>query len=173
MQEVSSVLIVDDDAMLLDMLRSGLSLEGYNCESTTSPTFAIELIDKILFDLLITDIGMPEMNGLELTKKAKGLRPNIKTIIMTGLIDNFSWDDVMEAGASDFIKKPFTIKELIARIKQIKMYEELQKREQELAKRMNELEEFYDMAVGRELRMKQLKEEIVELKEELEEYKKS
>lgn len=167
-----SVLIVDDDAMLLDMLRNGLSLEDYHCEIAASAIFALELIDETLFDLMVTDIDMPEMNGLELTKKAKRLRPDIKVIIMTGLIDKFSWDEVMEAGASDFIKKPFTVKELIARIKQIKMHEELQKREQELKKKVKELEEFYDMAVGRELRMKELKEEIEELKKELERYTK-
>ena len=167
-----SILIVDDDAMLLDMLRNALSLEGYQCETTVSAMFALELIDETPFDLMITDIDMPEMNGLELTKKAKRLRPDMKIIIMTGLIDKFSWDEVIEAGASDFIKKPFTVKELIARIKQVKMYEELQKREQELKKKVKELQEFYDVAVGRELRMKELKEEIKELKEELGRYRK-
>jgi DNA-binding NtrC family response regulator len=167
-----SILIVDDDAMLLDMLRNGLLLEGYHCETTASPMFALELIDETPFDLMITDIDMPEMNGLELTKKAKRLRPDMKIIIMTGLIDKFSWDEAIGAGASDFVKKPFTLKELIARIKQVKMCEELKKHEQELKKKVKELEEFYNIAVGRELRMKELKEEIEELKEELERYKK-
>ena len=54
---------------------------------------------------------------------------------------------------------------------QIRIQEELQKREKELKKKVKELEEFYDMAVGRELRMKELKEEIEELREELKKYK--
>jgi len=156
---------------MLDMLRNALSSEGYHCETAASPMFAFELIDETPFDLMITDIDMPEMNGLELTKKAKRLRPDMKIIIMTGLIDKFSWDEAIGAGASDFVKKPFTLKELIARIKQVKMCEELKKREQELKKKVKELEEFYDMAVGRELRMKELKEEIEELKEASERYK--
>jgi DNA-binding NtrC family response regulator len=167
-----SILIVDDNAMLLSMVRDGLSAEGYSCETAASAKFALELIQKTQFDLMVTDIDMPEMNGLELTKRAKRIRPDIKIIIMTGLIDKFSWDEAIEAGALDFIKKPFTVKELIARMKQVKMHEELQKSEKELKKKVKELEEFYEMAVGRELRMKELKEEIEELKVELEKYKK-
>jgi DNA-binding NtrC family response regulator len=167
-----SILIVDDNAMLFPMLRDGLSAEGYSCETAVSAMAALELIKETPFDLMIADIDMPEMNGLELTKKAKRIRPDIKIIIMTGLIDKFSWDDAIEAGALDFIKKPFTVKELIARMKQVKMHEELQKREKELKKKVKELEEFYTIAVGRELRMKELKEEIEELKKELEKYKK-
>jgi len=106
------------------------------------------------------------MNGLELTKKVKRLKPKMEIIIMTGLIDDFSYDTAIDAGASDFIKKPFSLKELTARINHIKMQEELKRR-------LKELEEFYDIAVGRELRIKQLTEEIEQLKEELERSKKT
>jgi YesN/AraC family two-component response regulator len=52
---------------------------------------------------MITDIDMPEMNGLELVRRIKRLKPDIKAIVMTGLVNDFSWDEAMEAGASDFI----------------------------------------------------------------------
>lgn len=164
MRERSSVIIVDDDKILLQMLQSGLSMDGYHCETASSAMSALELINRNSFDIMITDINMPEMNGLELTKKVKRLKPEMEIIIMTGLIDNFSYDTAIDAGASDFIKKPFSLKEVIAKIKHIKIQEELKRRSKEL-------EEFYDIAVGRELRVKQLTEEIEQLKEELERYK--
>jgi DNA-binding NtrC family response regulator len=168
----NSVIIVDDDVMLLDMLKDGLSSEGYYCEITINAKSALELINKTLFDIMIIDIDLPDMNGFELTKKAKRLKPDITVIIMTGFIKDFSYDEAIEIGATDFIKKPFTLKELIIRIKQVKMQEYLHKREEELSKKVKELEDFYNIAVGRELRMIELKKEIESIKEELEKYKK-
>ena len=136
-------------------------MDGYHCETASSAMSALELINRNSFDIMITDINMPEMNGLELTKKVKRLKPKMEIIIMTRLTDNFSYDIAIGAGASDFIKKPFSLKELTARINHIKMQEELKRR-------LKELEQFYDIAVGRELRIKQLTEEIEQLKEELE-----
>jgi DNA-binding NtrC family response regulator len=168
MAERGAVLIVDDDVSLLDSFKSRLELEGYYCETTTSAISALELMNnKNLFDLMITDIDMPEMSGLELTKKAKRLNHDMKIIMITGLIDNFSYDSVIEAGASDFIKKPFTLKELIARIKQVTIQNDLEKSKEELQKRVTELEDFYSMAIARELKMIELKQEIKGLKEEL------
>jgi len=169
--ERDSVLIVDDDIRLLDVFRSGLKLEGYPCETAASAVSALELINKFLFDIMIIDIELPDINGMELTRKVKRLKPDMVVIIITAFIEDFDYDKAIEAGASDFIKKPFTLKELIARIKQIKIQEELYRREKELKKKVKELEEFYDMAVGRELRMKELKEEMEDLKEEKERLK--
>ena len=166
-----SVLIVDDDTTLLDVFKSDLKLEGYPCETATSAMSALELINKSLFDIMIIDIELPDINGMELTRKVKRLKPDMVVIIITGFIEDFDYDEAIEAGASDFIKKPFTLKELIVRMKQIRLQEELYRREKELKKKVKELEEFYDMAVGRELRMKELKEEIESLKEELEKSK--
>jgi len=162
-----SVLIVDDDAKLLDVFRSGLKLEDHPCETAASAASALELINKSLFDIMIIDIGLPDMNGLELTRIVKRFKPDMVVVIITAFIEDFDYDEAIDAGASDFIKKPFTLKELMVRIKQIKIQQELYRREKELKKNVKELEEFYDMAVGRELRMKELKEEMEDLKEEL------
>jgi DNA-binding NtrC family response regulator len=171
--ERASLLVVDDDARLLDILKIGLQWEGYDCETVTNAASALEVIYENPYDIMITDVDMPDMNGLELTKKAKRIKPDVKVVIMTGFIDKISYDKAIEAGASDFIKKPFSLKELTIRIKHIKMQEELHGSRKELEKRVKELEEFYDMAVGRELRMVDLKNEIENLTKELEQYKKS
>jgi len=120
-----SILIVDDDAVIMKFMKIVLEMEGYECETAISSQAALERVQSTPFDIMITDIVMPGMNGLELTGKAKGIRPNMAVIITTGFVDNFSYDKAIEAGASDFIKKPFTEKELIARIKHVKMQQEI------------------------------------------------
>jgi len=161
------ILVVDDDEALLEILQKGLSLHGYSCEATKRAASALELIEKDSFDIMIADIIMPDMNGLELTERVKRIRPEMIIVVITGHIEDFPYDRAIEAGASDFIKKPFTIKELLARIRYVKMQDELLMRERELKRRVQELEEFYDIAVGRELRMIELKKEIESLKKKL------
>ena len=119
------ILVVDDDISLLDTLNKGLSLRGYQCKTAMSATIALELLNKDLFDTMIIDIVLPDMSGFEITTKAKKIRPDMTIIIMTGYIDEFSYEDAIESGASDFIKKPFSVKELIARIEHAKMHKKL------------------------------------------------
>jgi diguanylate cyclase (GGDEF)-like protein len=122
---MNSVLIVDDDESLLEMFQTALSLEGYNCEKAATVEEALELITDNQFDILIADIKMPGMTGLELTERAKKIRPEMAVIIMTAYIEEFSYDGAIEVGASDFIKKPFTVRELVARIQHVKLQERL------------------------------------------------
>ena len=119
------VLIVDDDENLLKFIRAALESEGYQCETVMNPLSALEFISKGSFDIMITDIVLPMMSGLELTKKAKNVKPHMAIIIATGFIDAFSYDEAIEAGASDFLKKPFTVKELTARARHVKIVEEM------------------------------------------------
>lgn len=123
MTEGSSIIIVDDDVIILTMLKENLSRDGYRCETANSAEAALELVKESSFDIMLTDITLPGMKGFELTERAKGLRPDMAVIIMTGFVDDFSYDSAIEAGASDFIKKPFTIKELRARMEHVKIHE--------------------------------------------------
>jgi diguanylate cyclase (GGDEF)-like protein len=125
LEKKDSILIIDDDAVILKFMKIVLEMEGYECETAISSQAALERVQSTPFDIMITDIVMPGMNGLELTGKAKDIRPNMAVIIATGFVDNFSYDKAIETGASDFIKKPFTEKELIARIKHVKMQQEI------------------------------------------------
>jgi PleD family two-component response regulator len=120
-----SILIVDDDILLLDTINSGLSLRGYQSKTATNGSSALELLKTNLFDVMAIDIVLPDINGFELTAKAKKIKPDTAIIIMTGHINKFSYYDAIESGASDFIRKPFSLKELIARIEHAKRYERL------------------------------------------------
>jgi len=125
MDERNSVIIVDDDERLLEIFKTALSLEGYQCETASSAESALELINKTSFDIMLTDIRMPGIEGFELTHKAKKIIPDMAVIIMTAYAEEFSYDNAMEAGASDFIKKPFTLNELMARIQHVKLQEKV------------------------------------------------
>ena len=120
-----TILIVDDDPTLLYTLKNGLSLKGYHCNIAPNANSAIELIKKTSFDIVIIDIVIPDMDGLKLAENIKSLRPSCVIIIMTGYIEDFSYNNAIEVGASDFIKKPFTLKELIARIEHAKRHKEM------------------------------------------------
>jgi diguanylate cyclase (GGDEF)-like protein len=125
MKEKRSVIIIDDDESLLKLFKTELLSQGYTCKTATSGESALKLINKTSFDIMISDIIMPGMDGFELTEKAKKLRPDMLVIIMTGYTEDFSFDRAIEAGASDFIKKPFTLHELTIRIQLVKMQEKL------------------------------------------------
>jgi diguanylate cyclase (GGDEF)-like protein len=125
MDERTSVIIVDDDERLSEIFKTALSLEGYQCETASSAESALELINKTSFDIMLTDIRMPGIEGFELTHKAKKIIPDMAVIIMTAYAEEFSYDNAIAAGASDFIKKPFTLNELMARIQHVKLQEKV------------------------------------------------
>jgi len=100
-------------------------LQGYSCETARDAETALNLVDKTPFDILVTDIVFPGMKGIELIEKARRLRPDMVTIIMTGFINKYTYDSAIEVGALDLIKKPFTLKELIARIEHAKTLKHL------------------------------------------------
>jgi len=120
-----SVLIVDDETAILEILHETLSLEGYRCNKAASGDVAIAMLKTRMFDIMITDIVMPGIGGLELTEQAKKLNPAMPVIVMTGFIDEFTYDKAIESGAADFIKKPFTAAELLMRIKHVMQQEKL------------------------------------------------
>jgi diguanylate cyclase (GGDEF)-like protein len=119
------ILIVDDDMLLLDTIKSGLSLRGYQCKTAVSGDIALELLSRDLFDVMVIDVVLPDIEGFELTAKVRRIKPDMAIILMTGFIDEFSYEDAIKAGASDFIKKPFSMTELIARIEHAKRHERL------------------------------------------------
>jgi len=120
-----SVVLVDDDETLLDVIQKALGMTMYGCETFTNADDALRHLAKKPCDMLITDIVMQGMEGLELTRRVKRMRPETIVIVMTGFSNDFSYEQVIEAGASDFIKKPFSVHELLVRIKHVIKQEKL------------------------------------------------
>jgi len=125
MSQKTFIMIVDDDVSVLDILRQSLSMEGYTCEAFTRGEDALESLERMPAEVLLTDIVMPGMRGLELVSRAKRLRPEMTSIVMTGFVEEFSYDEAIRLGAADFIKKPFTVQELLIRIKHAKLQDHL------------------------------------------------
>jgi len=120
-----TIMVVDDDVAIIDILRQSLVMEGYSCDAYTRAEDAIESLQRLPVDILLTDIVMPGIRGLELVARAKRLHPGLTVIVMTGFVEEFSYDEAVRAGSADFIKKPFTIQELVVRIKHAKLQEHL------------------------------------------------
>ena len=125
MENKTQFIVVDDDETLLDVLKRFLTIQGHDCEVFSSAEAALDHIANKPCDILITDIILPGMKGLQLTKEVRQSRPDTNVIVMTGFIDDFSYDQAIEAGASDFIKKPFTMHEMMLRIRHVHLQERL------------------------------------------------
>jgi len=109
------VLIVDDEKSVSNLMVSIFFKYGHSCETAKDGIEALEKIKKNSFDSAVIDIVMPLMDGITLTRELVNLYPNLPVMIMTGYADEHSAESAIAAGAQEFIKKPFSIKEFILR----------------------------------------------------------
>jgi response regulator RpfG family c-di-GMP phosphodiesterase len=116
--EPARILIVDDDPDIRDIFKEGIQYGGYACVTANSACAALDILQRQRVDVVVSDINMPEMNGLELIKIIKQ-RHDCDVIIMTGFIEDFTYEEIIGRGASDFIQKPVRISEFIARLKRV------------------------------------------------------
>ena len=114
-----NLLIVDDEIEVGKTVCDLLSHLGFDTQLVTSGKNALKEIRNGEYTFLVTDINMPELNGLELIRIVKGENPDINIIALTGYDKDYSYMDVINAGASDFITKPCKIDEIEAKIKRI------------------------------------------------------
>ena len=112
------ILVVEDEKSIRDVIQETLSNEGYLCASTEDGEKALKVLVKHDADVVITDIMMPNLDGLELTKIVKE-KYNSDVIIMTGFVKDYSYENIIEIGASDFIQKPVSMNELVIRVKRV------------------------------------------------------
>lgn len=114
-----TMLIVDDEVEVGKVVKSLLRSLGFNADFVESANSAMEQLRNGDYSFLITDINMPDINGIELIKMVSGENPEISIIAMTGYDKDYTYMDVINAGASDFIAKPFKIDEIEAKITRI------------------------------------------------------
>ncbi|MBU0729670.1 MAG: response regulator [Proteobacteria bacterium] len=170
MDQAVKVLIVDDDKTILKMLQQVFKNTDQQCSTALSGDEALKLLKTDpTFDLVLTDISMPGMDGIELTRKITKKYPEIPIIVMTGFTEDYTFDKVIEAGAADFIKKPFTIKEVMSRIARVQRDSEILK---EIRKKEHKLEKMgTEMISGIEgesrTRLQELQDEITTLRKQL------
>lgn len=110
------VLIVDDDTMILQLLRSGLQPRGYHVDVASGGKQGLEKLDATMYDVLLVDLSMPEVDGFQVMKHALKNGRARAVIVITGQATMAAAIDSMRAGAVDFIPKPFEAAAVIAAI---------------------------------------------------------
>lgn len=112
------ILVVDDEPSILKLIAARLGKEGFLCSIAENAFDALMIVTESDVDIVITDINMPGMNGLELTSKLVETH-DIDVIVMTGYVASYGFDDVIKVGAKDFVKKPVSLNELLARLSRV------------------------------------------------------
>lgn len=175
---LGNVLIVDDEADVVGVLQSFLEEKGYDVSGTYSARKAVELLQTRKFDVLITDLVMPGMRGVDLLKIGLRKDPDLIGIIMTGYGSIESALDAMRAGAFDYILKPFRFEMLVPILSRAMRMRTLARSErkyralaEELTFMVNSQREIKLKEGSNDLAMLELREEIERLRGELAIYK--
>ncbi len=115
------VLVVDDEQAIRDVFHAYIDhAPGYECYKAGTGLEAIEVMKKHPIDVVITDINMPDMDGIQLLKEIRSHKQyNADMIIITGFGDDYSYENIIDMGARDFIKKPVPLNELMVRLKRV------------------------------------------------------
>lgn len=114
--EKKNILVVDDEAVIREGLRRILEGEGFQIETFATGRLAIERMQEQDFALVITDLKMPGMSGMEVLKSIKILQPEVPVIIITGYSTVDTAVETMKSGAVDYIAKPFTPEQIIEKV---------------------------------------------------------
>ncbi|MGE3263543.1 MAG: sigma-54-dependent transcriptional regulator [Bacteriovoracia bacterium] len=110
--EAKNILVVDDEASIREFLEIMLKREGYKVDVVGSAKEALAAIEKKRYSAIVTDISMPEMNGIELLTKVKQVQHELAVVIMTAHGSAESAVEAMKLGADDYLTKPFQIEEM-------------------------------------------------------------
>ncbi len=133
-----AILIVDDDIAIKESVEEYLKILSYDVKTAPNAKEALIILETFEADMVLTDIMMQGMDGLELTKKIKA-KFDIDVMVMTGYSADYSYEEAVKAGASDFIFKPFRFEELDLRIKRVLRESEFKKERALLLKEMEQL----------------------------------
>ena len=107
---MDKILIVDDEVTVCDLLKDFLVLKGYDVYTASDSYTAINKVIKICPDLVLLDIVMPNISGIQLLKEIKKLNPKTKVIMITAVPDQGIITESIDLGAHDYIRKPMDLK---------------------------------------------------------------
>ncbi|MBD3233502.1 MAG: response regulator [candidate division Zixibacteria bacterium] len=114
-----TVLIVDDEQFIVEILETTLMREGFTTLSANNGLQALNVLEKERVDAIISDILMPEMNGMELLANVKDKYPSVPVLIITGFSNKYSKDNILAEGADGYITKPFKNIEIVNKVKSL------------------------------------------------------
>ena len=113
------LLLVEDDTLLGDGIKNGLSEFGYTIDWMTDGQMALHAIQNEHFDAVILDLGLPKKSGLEVLKAAREMRINTPFLVLTARDTTPDKIKGLDAGADDYVAKPFDLDELAARVRAV------------------------------------------------------
>ena len=108
----ASILVVDDEPVVQDTVKWLLHTQGYEVTTAGNGEEALTRIAQEEFDLLLSDIKMPGLNGLDVLERSRVLKPRLAVILMTGYATLDTAIEALRRGASDYLRKPFELKDL-------------------------------------------------------------
>ncbi len=111
------VLVVDDEPAILRFLRTGLSAQGFIVSEAEAGSVAMDCVRREAADLVVLDLGLPDMDGLDVIRQVRDAGSAIPIIVLSSRDDERSKVAALDLGADDFVTKPFGIDELFARIR--------------------------------------------------------
>jgi two-component system KDP operon response regulator KdpE len=111
------VLVVDDEPAILRFLRAGLTTQGYVVSEAENGRMALDLVRRKAADLVVLDLGLPDIDGLEVVKQLREAGETLPIIILSSRSNEGAKVEALDLGADDYVTKPFGIDELLARIR--------------------------------------------------------
>lgn len=112
MSDAERILVVDDDSSCRDVVRESLQALGYRCEAAADGAEALARLRDLPFDLVLSDIDMPCLDGVSLLREIKSLDPDTEVVLLTGLHDLEVALRSMRLGATDYLTKPFRLEQV-------------------------------------------------------------
>lgn len=116
---MAKILIVDDEPRIRELIRENLQYSGYTCEEAGDGSAALSLLTGGGYDLVILDLMMPFMDGMSCLREMRTRRINTPVIILTARGEEYDKLAGLEGGADDYVVKPFSPRELVARVKAV------------------------------------------------------
>jgi DNA-binding NtrC family response regulator len=107
------ILVVDDEECIRLFVQEALALEGIECSAACCADEALSLLGTREFDLLVTDIKMPGMDGISLMRAARGIHPGLPTLVITGYATGTAAREHVEDEVQGYLLKPFTLNDFL------------------------------------------------------------
>lgn len=114
---MAHVLLIEDDPRVRDIVQEGLSAQGFTVSCAPNGERGLDLLGELDVGLLLLDLVLPDKSGLDILRDVRNAAPGLPVVALTALDDTGSKVDGLDAGADDYVTKPFSIEELAARIR--------------------------------------------------------
>jgi two-component system KDP operon response regulator KdpE len=127
------ILVVDDEPQITRVLRTTLASHGYEIRIANDAEAALDVVSDWPPELIITDLSMPSMSGIELTKRVRD-KSEVPIIVLSVRGEERSKIEALDAGADDYVTKPFNMNELLARVRaNLRRFSSIEEKQQEIA----------------------------------------